>query len=124
MASILPNGIRYYTKDTDTHYSEVSLLIPVGENHEDTTNIECAHTSEHFACAFNGGFTKPYGFLQLRSKYGVQYHIHTYADHTVFRVTSIPKEAILDICKFLSGIFVLNKPTREIANREIAIVHS
>lgn len=124
MASMLPNGIRYYTKDTETYYSEVSLLIPVGENNEDATNMECAHTSEHFACAFNGGFSKPYGFLQLRSKYGVQYHIHTYEDYTVFRVTSIPKEAILDICKFLSGIFVLNKPPHEIANREIAIIHS
>lgn len=124
MTSILPNGIRYYTKDTDTHFSEVTLLIPVGENHEDSTNIECAHTSEHFACAFNGGFSKPYEFLQLRTKYGVQYQIHTYEDHTVFKVSSIPKEAIIDICKFLSGIFVLNKPPREIANKEISIIQS
>jgi hypothetical protein len=124
MASILPNGIRYYMKDTKTHYSEVTLLIPVGENHENSVNIECAHTSEHFACAFNGGFSKPYEFLQLRTKYGVHYEIHTYEDHTVFRVTSIPKEAIVEICKFLSGIFVLNKPPREIANREISIIHS
>ena len=124
MAGILPNGIRYYTKDTKTHYSEVTLLIPVGENHEDSVNMECAHTSEHFACAFNGGFSKPYGFLQLRTKYGVQYQIHTYEDHTVFRVLSIPKEAISEICKFLSGVFILNKPPREIANREISIVHS
>lgn len=124
MASILPNGIRYYTKDTNTHYSEATLLLPVGENHENTTNIECAHTCEHFASAFNGGFPNPYGFLQIRTKYGVQFHIHTYEDHTIFRVSSIPKKAIHEVCKFLTGIFVLNQPPREVANREIAIIHS
>jgi hypothetical protein len=124
MEHMLPNGLRYYTKPTTTSYSEISLLIPYGENHEDMTNPECAHTCEHFACAFNGGFPEPYGFLKLRTKYGLQYLIHTFEDYTLYRVTGIPNNAIQDVCKFIAGIFTLNQPTRSQAQREIDIVHS
>lgn len=124
MEHILPNGLRYYTKGTQTSFSDVSLLIPFGENHEDRTNAECAHTCEHFVCAFNGGFEKPYGFLKLRSRYGIQFAIHTYEDYTLYQILSIPEEGIRDVCRFLTGIFTINKPTQETANREIAIVHS
>ena len=124
MEHMLPNGLRYYTKPTNTTFAEVSLLVPCGENHEDQTNPESAHACEHFACAFNGGFDKPYGFLNLRTKYGVSYVIHTYEDYTIYRILNIPTPAITKVCEFLAGIFVLNKPTHAKALQEIAIIHS
>lgn len=124
MEQVLPNGLRYYPRDTQTSFSEATLVIPVGENNEDRTSRECAHACEHFVCAFNGGFKNDYGFLDLRTKYGIQFNIHTYEDFTLYRLLSIPVKAIPEVCDFFMGIFNVRRPRSEIANRELAIIGS
>lgn len=122
MEKILANGLRVYSKDTRTSLSEVLLLIPAGENHEQYP--ECAHACEHFACAFNGGFSQEYGFLNLRNKYGINYSILTYDNYTIFKVLSIPKEAIREVCNFIAGIFNITRPSEKTMRKEIAIIQS
>ena len=122
MERILPNGMRYYPKDTNASFAKVILIVPVGENHEDELSSECAHACEHFASAFNGGFTEPYGFLSLRNKYGIRFNIKTYEDYTLFQINNIRTDAIPLVCKFVSGVFNLNIPTPDVAKREIDIV--
>jgi len=122
MERILPNGMRYYPKDIKASLAKVVLIVPVGENHEDEMSSECAHASEHFASAFNGGFADPYGFLDLRNQYGIRFNIKTYEDYTLFQINNIKTEAIPLVCKFVSGVFNLNIPSTDVAKREIDIV--
>lgn len=126
MERILPNGIRCFIEDTQHSFSQICLIVPVGENHEGSMFPQCAHACEHFCSAFNGGFEKPYGFLEIRSQFSVQYQIATYEDYTMYYIYHIPNDpqCIHQVIRFINGVFSLNVPSASVADRELAIIQS
>lgn len=128
---ILPNGMRFLATALSGSgsrtvegggYSDACLIVPVGENHEESHQSQCAHICEHFCSAFNGGFTKPYAFLDLRTKYSIRFNISTHEDYTLYHVSHIPPEAIPEVVKFFEGVFRLMPSDESAMKREIDIV--
>jgi hypothetical protein len=121
---ILPNGMRFLaTAPTGgSVYSDACLIVPVGENHEESHQSQCAHICEHFCSAFNGGFSTPYSFLDLRTKYSIRFNISTHEDYTLYHVSHIPPDAIPEVVSFIQGVFRLMPPDPAAMRREIDIV--
>lgn len=129
---ILPNGMRFSgisssssssgKDDTGNIYSEACLIVPIGENHEESHQSQCAHICEHFCSAFNGGFKKPYAFLDLRTKYSIRFNIATHEDYTLYHISHIPPDAIPEVVDFIQGIFKLMPIDSASMQREIEIV--
>jgi hypothetical protein len=128
---ILANGLRYSSKNTPTIkgdtsiYSEACLIVPVGENHEGNHQSQSAHICEHFCSAFNGGFKKPYAFLDLRTTHNIRFNISTHEDYTLYHISHIPPTIIPDVINFLYGVFHLSPYVDKSAmQREIEIVRA
>ena len=129
MDKILANGLRVrtyvQTDETDTKTkSSICLMIPSGENQEGSHRPQSAHACEHLCCAFNGGFPKPYAFLELREKYGIRFSASTHAEYTKYCLTNIPNSAIPLAVRFIYGIFHPSGLQSANVERELSVIRN